>query len=125
MIKTMKFLLILLILSASPATEAYAQNNADAILGKWTNDDKTRIIEFVKEGSSYHAIIRKAPDPDLLGKNQLTQLVFRQDTYNGRLWLPKKGKSYPCSLQINTHGSLEITAKAGFMSKTQAWTKLL
>ena len=122
--KAINFFSLVLLFVTTLFVPANAQSVADAILGKWTNEDKTRVVEFVKTGSSYNAVIREAPDKDIVGKNQLTNLSYREGSYNGNVLLPKKGKSYPCSLRIKTDGSMELTAKAGFMSKTQVWTKV-
>lgn len=122
--KTVKFLSLVVLLAATLFVHANAQNGGDAILGKWTNEDRTRVIEFIKSGNSYNAIIREAPDQSVVGKNQLTNLSYHEGTYNGNVLLPKKGKSYSCSLRIRTDGSMELTAKAGFMNKSQVWTKV-
>lgn len=122
--KAVKFLSIAVLLVTALFVQANAQNGADAIVGKWANEDKTRVIEFIKSGNSYNAVIREAPDKNIVGKNQLTNLAYHEGTYNGNVLLPKKGKSYPCSLRIKKDGSMELTAKAGFMSKTQVWAKV-
>ena len=124
MIKTMKSILVLIISCVGILTGAHAQTNADVVLGKWTNEDKSRVVEFVKTGSGYEAVIRAAPDPALVGKKQLTGLVFGNGKYTGIVWLPKKGKSYPCVLKMKTDNTLELTANAGFMSKSQIWSKV-
>ena len=120
----MQFLSLVVLLVSALFIQAKAQSGSDAILGKWTNEDKTRVIEFIKSGSNYNAVIREAPDQSIVGKNQLTNLSYRDGIYNGNVLLPKKGKSYPCSLKIKTDGRMELTAKAGFMSKSQVWTKV-
>lgn len=122
--KAMRFFSLILLCITMTFVHAQAQNGPDAILGKWTNEDKTRVIEFVKTGSNYNALIREAPDRGVIGKDQLTNLSFREGSYKGNVQLPKKGKSYPCTLRIKTDGSMELTAKAGFMSKTQIWTRV-
>lgn len=124
MTKTMKPLLLTLLFIAGLFTAVQAQTNADDILGKWTNEDKTRVLEFVKNGSSYDAIIKEAPDNSLIGQKQLTNLSFRKSSYKGKLYLPKKGKSYPCTITIKGDGTMELTVKAGFMSKSQTWSRL-
>lgn len=124
MTTTMKPLLMILIFIAGILTAANAQTNADAVLGKWTNDEKNRVIEFVKTGDKYNAVIKEAPDNSIVGKNQLTDLVHKNGSYSGKVYLPKKGKSYPCTVSIKSDGSLELTAKAGFMSKSQTWTRV-
>lgn len=122
--KAIKFFSLLVLLVTTLFVHARAQNGGDVILGKWTNEDKTRVIEFIKSGSSYYAVIREAPDQSIVGKNQLTNLSYHEGGYNGNVLLPKKGKSYPCTLRIKSDGTMELTAKAGFMSKSQVWTKV-
>ncbi|HTN45817.1 MAG TPA: DUF2147 domain-containing protein [Flavipsychrobacter sp.] len=122
--KTMKFLSLVALLVSALFVPAKAQSGADTILGKWTNEDKTRVIEFIKSGSVYNAVIRKAPDQSVVGKNQLANLSYRDGNYNGNVLLPKKGKSYPCTLRMKDDGTMEMTAKAGFMTKSQVWTKV-
>lgn len=124
MAKTMKPLLLIIIFFGGLLTAAHAQTNVDAILGKWTNEDKSRVIEIIKTGSSYHAVIKKAPDESVIGKDQLTGLVYRDGSYTGKVNLPKKGKSYPCTATIKSDGTLQLTASAGFISKSQTWTKV-
>lgn len=124
MIKTMKFFTMVVLLLATLFTKVQAQTNADIILGKWTNEDKTRVIEFVKNGSNYNAVVREAPDKSMIGQNQLTSLAYNNGSYNGQVHLLQKNKSYPCTVKINSNGTLKLTAKAGFMSKSQTWTRV-
>lgn len=108
-------------------TTAHAQTSskADTILGKWTNEDKTRTIEFTKNGISYEAVIKDAPDKNLIGTKQITGLQFDGKGYkNGKVYLPKKGKTFPCTVSLKNDGTLELSAKAGFMSKSQIWTRV-
>lgn len=100
------------------------QNSRDAVLEKWTNEDKTRVVEFVNTGISYNAIIRKAPDESIVGKNQITDIIYSNGIYNGKVNFPKKGKSYPCRLRIKNDGSIELTVKVGFINKSQIWTRI-
>lgn len=120
----MKPLLMILIFIGGLSTVAHAQTNVDTILGKWTNEDKSRVIEFIKNGSSYNAVIKKAPDESMVGKDQLTDLVYKNGSYSGKVNLPRKGKSYPCTVTIKSDGTLQLTARAGFISKSQTWTKV-
>lgn len=120
----MKKVLQLLLLFLTSFTIVQAQTSGDSILGKWTNEDKTRVIEFVKNGNNYNAIIKEAPDQGMIGKNQLTDLVYSNGSYNGYVQLPKKGKRYPCTIKMRSDGTIELIAKAGFMSKAQIWTRI-
>lgn len=121
--RIMKHLLMLVLCVTSVSIAAKSQTNGDAILGRWTNDDKTRVIEFVKTHDGYEAIIKEASDPNLVGQKQITEFHYSKNSYNGSLHLLKKGKVLPCTARINNSGGLELSAKAGFMSKSQTWTK--
>ena len=124
MIRTKKSMLTFLVFAVGLLSTAYAQTDGDTILGKWTNEDKTRVLEFVKAGTGYDAIIRDAPDQDLIGKKQLTRMAYSKGIYTGTVLLPKKGKSYPCTLKMKADSTMELTAKTGFMSKSQVWTRV-
>lgn len=125
MTKKMKSINLLLLLITLFTSKGIAQlPNGDAILGKWTNEDKTRVLEFVKNGSSYEALIKEAPDKSLAGQKQITQLQYSNNIYSGKLQLPKKGKTFPCTVKLQHNGSLELTARVGFMGRSQTWTKV-
>lgn len=100
-----------------------AQVSGDKILGKWINEDKTRIIEFVKNGSAYDAIIRKAENSDVIGRKQITQLVSAgEGTYNnGIIHVIKGNKTVNCKANLLTNGKLEIKGSKGLISKSQVW----
>lgn len=104
----------------------YAQEGANKILGRWTNEDKTRIIEFVQNGDAYDAIIREASDKSVIGKKQITGLKPVNDVSfsDGTVFLVKKGKSAKCNATRIGENKLEIRANYGMMSKAQTWTKL-
>lgn len=103
-----------------------AQTSEDKLLGKWTNEEKTRVVEFVKNGNYYDAIIRKADDASLIGKKQIGGLKpsGKGNYTNGTVYIIKKGKTASCSAQIVKDGLLSIKASYGMMSKTQVWTRL-
>lgn len=103
-----------------------AQTSQDKLIGKWTNEEKTRVIEFIKKGTSYDAIIRKAEDGSVIGKKQISGLkpAGNGNYTNGTVYIIKKGKTASCSAQITKDDLLNIKASYGMMSKTQVWTKL-
>jgi uncharacterized protein (DUF2147 family) len=117
-------LMILLFAASLFASTAYAQTDADSILGKWTNEDKSRVLEFVKNGSDYEAIIKEASDKTLVGKKQITGLKYNKGSYKGNVYIIKRGKTLPCTLTIKTNRTMQLTASAGVMSQSQTWTKL-
>lgn len=105
---------------------SFAQTSNDQILGKWTNADKTRILEFVKNETSYDAIIRKIDNQDLIGKKQITGLkTSGKNTFNnGILFIFNKNREASVSATLVTDKRLELKASIGFMSKRETWTKL-
>lgn len=112
----------LIMMGLVPPTQA--QVDEAKLTGKWTNEDRTRVLEFVKTGDTYEAIIRQAPDKEMIGKKQITGLVYKGGTFKGTLHLPKKNKVLPCTLVINSDGLLELSAKSGFIGQKQTWSKL-
>ncbi len=67
---------ILFIASTLLGISTFAPTNNDTILGQWTNEDNSRVLEFVKNGSEYEAIVRKAELPAYIGKKQITSLKY-------------------------------------------------
>lgn len=104
----------------------FAQTTHDKILGKWTNEENTRVIEFVKNGDTYDAIIRKAEDNSMVGKKQITDLKATGTTSfsDGTLHIIKKGKTAKCTASLSGDTRLELKASYGLLSKSQIWNKL-
>lgn len=104
----------------------HAQSANDKIVGKWTNEERTRIIEFVKNGNTYDGVVRKAEDERLVGKKQITGLRANGNSSftNGVVHLFKKGKTATCSVTLSGETKLYLKANYGMMSKTQVWTRL-
>ncbi len=102
------------------------QSGSDPLTGKWTSDDKSRVIEFVKNGNAYDALIREADDKTLIGKKQIAGLTTRdgKSFKNGTLFLIKKGKTAKCSARVLDGRTLELTGSVGLLSKSETWTKL-
>lgn len=100
------------------------KTGGDAILGKWTNEDKTRTIEFVKKGTGYDGIVRDADKKEFIGKAILTNFQFNGTHYTGQVYLPKREKSYPCTVTLLGTDKMTLTAKIGFISQTKTWLRL-
>lgn len=118
--------LIFFILAQSFSLMVSAQTAGDRILGQWTNESKTRIIEFVKNGSVYEAIIRKAEDKSLIGKKQITGLKSAGNGKykDGVIHVYQRNTTASCTVKLPGETKLEITGKVGLMSKSQTWTKV-
>ena len=104
----------------------FAQNTNDRILGQWTDEDHTRVLEFVRNGSFYDAIIREADPSLLIGKKQITSLKY--DTGNaykdGLLHAFQKGKTVNCSAKLLEDNKLQLKASKGLTSKSSVWTRV-
>jgi Uncharacterized protein conserved in bacteria len=104
---------------------AFALNANHEILGMWRNEEGSRIIEFVQNGAVFDAIIRKAENPSLVGKRQISGLKLTgKDQYDeGMLHLFKRDKTAKCSIKMVGADKIEIKAGIGLMSKSQIWVK--
>ena len=120
--KKLLFVMFSLFICASSAS---AQSLNDKISGKWVNDDQSRVIEFVRNGSVYDAIIIKAEDSTIIGKKQITGLVFTgKDTFQkGVLHIILKNMTVNCKVRIIGDSELEIIVSKGFISKSQIWKR--
>jgi len=118
--------IILILAGLLLSLNIFAQTGNDKILGKWTNEDKTRIIEFVKSGNAYDAIVRKTEDNSIVGKKQITGLKASGSTsfVNGTVFMIKKGKTAKCSATLLGDTRLNLKASYGILSKSQTWTKI-
>lgn len=104
--KSLALLLLLLTTSFAP----------DAILGRWTNADKTREITLVKNGNFYSGTSA--------GKEILQNIVYNNNTYTGKVYLPKRDQTFPCTIRLKGDDTMEITVKVGFISQTKVWTRI-
>lgn len=119
--------LFLITVSLFTSMNCFSQSSNDKILGKWTNKDKTRVIEFIKNGSVYDAIIRKSEkNTSIIGKKQITSLKSEgKDSFDGgTVHIFQRNKEADCSAKLLSENQLEIKASLGFMSKSEVWTKL-
>lgn len=96
------------------------------LIGQWTNGDHTRVIEFVENASTYDGIIRKADDPALLGKKQITGLKQKHEKLfdKGTLHIFRKNKTAKCSARLIDENSLQLTVSIGLFSKSDVWTRV-
>lgn len=96
----------------------------DAILGRWTNEERTRTIEFVKKDGRYEAIAIAGSQPDNRGRAVITGLRFDGKKYTGQVYAPKQNRQFPCSIVLQGQDKMLLTGKAGFMSQTKTWTRV-
>ncbi len=147
-----KLKLILLVIAAFlfilPAS--FAQQNADDILGLWLNQDEDAHIEITKRDGKYFGKIiwlkfpiddetgepkvdKHNPDESLrsrpsLGLEILTDFVFdgKESWEDGKIYNPKKGKTYSCYMRFIKEDTLKIRGFIGvsLIGKTNIWTRV-
>lgn len=118
--------LIILLVGILFGISAYSQTAEEQILGKWTNPDETRVIEFVQNGDFYEAIIRESDEADFLGKKQITGLKYHKNgTYkDGTVHVLQKNRELDCTANLLSTAELELKVSFGFMSKSAVWTRV-
>lgn len=122
--KKLLFQTLILIAATAGSLQAQSNETIDPLLGKWTNEDKSRVIEFRKAGDKFEGIIISAADASIIGKRQFTEVGLKNGQYGGTLHLPRKNRRFSCTIKILNNGSLEITAQAGFSSRSQIWARV-
>jgi uncharacterized protein (DUF2147 family) len=102
------------------------QNINDKLLGQWTNDDQNRVLEFVKNGSAYDAIIREADLPSHIGQKQITSLKHKKENYykGGTLHILQKDRTAKCTAKLLSENQLELKVSMGLISKSAVWTRV-
>jgi uncharacterized protein (DUF2147 family) len=90
---------------------------AQSIIGKWTNADHSKEMNIVQTATGFSGTVD--------GKEILQQLVQNKNgTYSGKVYLPKKNQTFPCTLALKGNDTLSITVKVGFFSQTKTWTRI-
>ena len=124
--------------------------SADAIIGKWLNEDQDAHIQIFKENSMYFGKIvwLKEPIDEVTGKPKLDDenadeslrnrpvmgLVLLKDFVydgdgeweDGTIYDPKNGKTYDCYIRFGDDGSLKIRGYIGFswIGRNTYWTQV-
>ncbi len=128
----------------------FAQAPADAITGKWLNEDKDAHIEVYKESGKYFGKIVWLKDPidEVTGKPKLDDenddealqsrpilgLVILKDFIydgdgeweDGTIYDPKNGSTYDCYIQFGDDKTLKIRGYIGisWIGRNTYWTRV-
>lgn len=123
-------------LAASPALAA------TPVTGKWLTVDKDSVIEIGRCGNTVcgrvaqilkptddggPAIDKFNPDPALRTRSIQGMMILTDFTDDGSVWLgriydPRKGKTYKSKLSRNPDGTLKVQGCIAFLCQTQTWT---
>jgi uncharacterized protein (DUF2147 family) len=114
------FLSMFMIFSTSFfCSDTYAQTDADNILGKWKNGENNRVLEFIKNGQAYDAVIREAADKTFVGKRQIAGLKYENGIYRGNVYLLKRARVLPCEIIVTSNGNIQLFVKQGSVHRSQ------
>ncbi len=144
MLRSVKLSLVVLFFVTS---NVFAQQN-DAILGVWKNGEGTGLIQVYKKGEKYFGklVWLKVPnDPDgkprtdinnpeanlksrpLKGLENLRDFEFKGDNKweDGRIYDPKTGSDYSCSMKLIDENTLEVRGFVGvsLFGRTDVWKR--
>ena len=124
--------------------------SADAILGKWLNEDQDAHIQVYKENAQYYGKIVWLKDPidEVTGKPKvddenpdealqdrpiiglviLKDFIFDGDDEweDGTIYDPKNGKTYSCYMKLDEEGVLKIRGYIGisWIGRNSYWTRV-
>jgi uncharacterized protein (DUF2147 family) len=129
----------------------YAQApSADAILGKWLNEDKDAHIQIYKENNKYYGKIVWLNEPNepatglpkvdddnedesLRSRPVMGLILLKDFVYDGEgewedgtIYDPKNGKTYDCYMNFDENGVLKIRGYIGFswIGRNTYWTRV-
>ena len=132
-------------------TNAWSQvQPADAILGKWLNEDQDAHIQVYKENGRYYGKIiwLKEPIDEVTGKPKLDDenddevlqsrpvlglIILKDFIYDGdgewedgTIYDPKNGKTYDCYIHFGENNSLKIRGYVGisWIGRNTYWTRV-
>ncbi|RZM22777.1 MAG: DUF2147 domain-containing protein [Sphingomonas sp.] len=115
---------------------------AQPIAGRWITEDRAAEVEIGRCGTNLCGrIIRivtptpgapttdvSNPDPaqrnkPILGLTILTGFTDDGDDWRGRIYDPRKGKTYKSILTRQPNGTLKVQGCIAFFCQTQVWTR--
>jgi uncharacterized protein (DUF2147 family) len=131
---------------------SYSQDpSADAIIGKWLNEDQDAHVQIYKEGSQYFGKIVWLKEPNepatglpkldddnedeslrsrpVMGLVMLKDFVYDADDKewdDGTIYDPKNGKTYDCYMNFDENGILKIRGYIGisWIGRSTYWTRV-
>jgi uncharacterized protein (DUF2147 family) len=131
---------------------SYAQApNADAIVGKWLNEDKDAHVQIYKENGKYYGKIVWLKEPNepatglpkldddnedeslrsrpVMGLILLKDFIYDSDDnewQDGTIYDPKNGSTYDCYMHFDDNGVLKIRGYIGisWIGRNTYWTRV-
>ena len=131
---------------------SYSQTpSADAIIGKWLNEDQDAHVQIYKEGGKFFGKIVWLKEPNepatglpkldddnedeslrsrpVMGLVMLKDFVYEDDDKewdDGTIYDPKNGKTYDCYMNFDENGILKIRGYIGisWIGRSTYWTRV-
>jgi len=141
----MKFNLLLFIFIAGLSL-GKAQNNSDAIVGKWLDHTKKTTVEIYESDGKYYGKVIGLKEPndkcgkprkdkkntnsklrnrEVFGLEVLSELEFFNGKWtNGEIYSIDRGRLTSCSANLENDKVLNIDIKTRFFTKTIVWNRL-
>ncbi len=103
------------------------------IEGKWRDNDKGVVILIYEEEGKYFGQLIELDDQEANQKIQAAGKIiilrdFEKESESkfccGKIYQPKKKKSFSASLVLEDEMTLKIKVKKGIMKRTQTWTRV-
>ncbi len=98
----------------------------ETLSGFWHNAENDITIEIRKTGKGHEGIIRNHANPQANGRRMLYLTQYNENArlWTGTLFALKRNKELDATAQLKSASVLEVTAKAGWFSKTLHWTRM-
>jgi uncharacterized protein (DUF2147 family) len=115
---------------------------ASPIGGRWITADRAAVVEVGRCGATMCGRVQRIlarspggatqdvnnPSPalrrrPLLGLPILTEFVEDGDSWRGRIYDPRRGKTYKSAVARQADGSLKVQGCIAFFCQTQIWTR--
>ena len=141
--------IILTLLCAVASVFAFAQTNAD-VVGEWYNAEKDAVITLFEDGNTISGKITWMkfpndengnpktdplnPDEELRARPRMGMVMMSGFAHiegkvwdNGKLYDPKKGKTYSGMVTLTDENTLDLRGYIGFsfIGRSSTWTRKL
>lgn len=123
-IKSRVTLYILLTMLTFSMVLAQSQNTASGtfMIGDWKGDDEKVIRIYEEHGQFFGKPVYASGE--LGEKLILKDIEFKNEQWQGMIFVPKRQKYYKVSIRQVADGELKMKVSAGMISKTLTWSKV-
>lgn len=148
MLKTNKLLFLITFFALLNCFFAFAQAEADQIIGDWLTTNGRSKVHIYKSNNKYFGKISWLKEPEengkpkvdknntdpkkrnnpLIGLNLLRNFVYYKNNVweDGNIYDPENGKDYSCKMTLTDKNTLEVRGYIGFslIGRTVIWKRI-